>query len=114
MENATMKKKNSPSNAANATSRPGAQGWFPSREQISERARELWIGEGRPEKRDLHHWLRAEQELRAEHDRGGAKQSGSAPGGDGSLTREEIEADKRVDGLIERTRDDRSPKQERL
>lgn len=33
---------------------------------ISRRAYELWEKEGRPENRDLHHWLRAEQELLAE------------------------------------------------
>jgi hypothetical protein len=33
---------------------------------ISRRAYELWEREGRPESRDLHHWLRAEQELLAE------------------------------------------------
>ena len=35
-------------------------------EAISRRAYELWEQEGRPESRDLHHWLRAEQELLAE------------------------------------------------
>ncbi len=34
-------------------------------EDISRRAYELWEQEGRPESRDLEHWLRAEQELRA-------------------------------------------------
>lgn len=33
---------------------------------ISRRAYELWEQEGRPEGRDLHHWLRAEQQLMAE------------------------------------------------
>lgn len=35
-------------------------------EAISRRAYELWEQEGRPESRDLHHWLRAEKELLAE------------------------------------------------
>jgi hypothetical protein len=35
-------------------------------EAISRRAYEIWEHEGRPESRDLHHWLRAEQELLAE------------------------------------------------
>ncbi len=35
-------------------------------EAISRRAYELWEHEGRPESRDLHHWLRAERELLAE------------------------------------------------
>lgn len=34
-------------------------------EEISRRAYNLWEQEGRPESRDLEHWLRAEQELRA-------------------------------------------------
>ena len=86
--------------------------WFPSRERIAERAYALWMEEGRPESRDLHHWLRAEKELREEHERKGGRHNG-ATSGDG-LNDEDIEADKRVDGLITRPRDSRSPKQERL
>jgi hypothetical protein len=37
-------------------------------EAISRRAYELWEKEGRPENRDLHHWLRAEKELLAEQE----------------------------------------------
>lgn len=40
-------------------------------EAISRRAYEIWEKEGRPESRDLHHWLRAEQELLAEQKQGG-------------------------------------------
>jgi hypothetical protein len=40
-------------------------------EAISRRAYELWEQEGRPESRDLHHWLRAEQQLLAEQGQGG-------------------------------------------
>jgi hypothetical protein len=50
-------------------------------EAISRRAYELWEQEGRPESRDLHHWLRAEQELLAEQKRPGnanGSNSGSA------------------------------------
>lgn len=36
-----------------------------SAEEISRRAYDLWEQEGRPESRELEHWLRAEQELRA-------------------------------------------------
>lgn len=38
-------------------------------EAISRRAYELWEQEGRPENRDLHHWLRAEKELLAQQDK---------------------------------------------
>jgi hypothetical protein len=83
--------------------------WFPSRQRISERAYALWMEEGRPELRDLHHWLRAERELRAEHE---AESGGN--GSDGSLSEADIESDKRVDGLSARIRDPRSPAQEQL
>jgi len=46
-------------------------------EAISRRAYELWEQEGRPESRDLHHWLRAEQQLLAEQNQSG--QSKNAP-----------------------------------
>ena len=42
-------------------------------EAISRRAYELWEKEGRPESRDLHHWLRAEQELLAEQAKSGGQ-----------------------------------------
>jgi hypothetical protein len=48
-------------------------------EAISRRAYELWEQEGRPESRDLHHWLRAEQELIAEQNRSG-NANGSSSG----------------------------------
>jgi hypothetical protein len=35
-------------------------------EQITQRAREIWEREGRPEGRDKEHWLQAEAELRNE------------------------------------------------
>jgi hypothetical protein len=44
-------------------------------EAISRRAYELWEQEGRPESRDLHHWLRAEQQLLAEQNAGSAANS---------------------------------------
>jgi hypothetical protein len=34
--------------------------------EISQRAREIWEREGRPEGRDKEHWLQAESELRQE------------------------------------------------
>jgi hypothetical protein len=40
-------------------------------EEVSRRAYELWEQEGRPEQKDLHHWLRAEQELRREREGAG-------------------------------------------
>jgi hypothetical protein len=40
-------------------------------EEVSRRAYELWEQEGRPESKDLHHWLRAEQELRREREGAG-------------------------------------------
>lgn len=47
-------------------------------EAISRRAYELWEQEGRPESRDLHHWLRAEQQLLAEQNRGSAANANSS------------------------------------
>jgi hypothetical protein len=48
-------------------------------EAISRRAYEIWEKEGRPENRDLHHWLRAEKELLDEQAKQqSATQSGSA------------------------------------
>lgn len=35
-------------------------------EEISQRARQIWEREGRPEGRDVEHWLQAEEELRRE------------------------------------------------
>jgi len=35
-----------------------------SHEDISKRAREIWEREGRPQGRDMEHWLQAEAELR--------------------------------------------------
>ena len=35
-------------------------------EEISKKAREIWEREGRPEGRDIEHWLQAEAELRQE------------------------------------------------
>jgi hypothetical protein len=35
-------------------------------EQISQRAYEIWVREGKPTNKDQEHWLQAEEELRAE------------------------------------------------
>lgn len=35
----------------------------PSREDVSARAHQIWIDEGRPTGKSLEHWLRAEREL---------------------------------------------------
>jgi hypothetical protein len=48
-------------------------------EAISRRAYEIWEKEGRPESRDLHHWLRAEQELLAERGQGGTSAPANPP-----------------------------------
>jgi hypothetical protein len=78
----------------------------PTPEQIAERARTLWEQEGRPEGRDLAHWLEAERQLRsglsgsggtAKKTAGGKRAKFSA----GENDRAAIESDKRVDGLIE-------------
>jgi hypothetical protein len=47
-------------------------------EAVSRRAYELWEQEGRPESRDLHHWLRAEQQLLAEQNRSNGAGSSNA------------------------------------
>ena len=38
----------------------------PMHEEISQRAQEIWIQAGRPEGRDLEHWIQAENWLREE------------------------------------------------
>jgi hypothetical protein len=71
----------------------------PTQEQITQRAHRLWIEEGRPEGRHREHWEKAEAQLRA---------------GSGPLSRGEVEADKRIDGLSPAPADKRSPKGENL
>jgi hypothetical protein len=44
----------------------------PTSEQIARAAYQLWELEGRPEGRDVAHWLRAETQLRASADAGGS------------------------------------------
>ena len=56
-------------------------------EAISRRAYELWEKEGRPESRDLHHWLRAEQELLAEQGKGSGQNGGTTQNGSTSSSR---------------------------
>ncbi len=48
-------------------------------EAISRRAYELWEQEGRPENRDLEHWLRAEQDLLAQQQKSTNSAGTSAP-----------------------------------
>jgi hypothetical protein len=43
-------------------------------QQISQRAREIWEREGRPQGRDIEHWLQAETELRQESLKGQNRQ----------------------------------------
>jgi hypothetical protein len=38
-------------------------------DEVSKRAREIWEREGRPEGRDMEHWLQAEAELRSDSGR---------------------------------------------
>lgn len=94
----------------NTTSQPATS--QPTQEQITELAHSLWLEEGKPEGRELQHWLEAERQLRA----GGTGEPRAAeatrnPAGE---TREEIEADKRVDGMSPPRRDPRTPKGEGL
>lgn len=74
----------------------------PTHEEIAARARSLWAERGNPAGRDLEHWLEAERQLR---ERGEAKKPEDVD-----------EAEKRLDGLVERTRDParRTPKGEQL
>ena len=66
---------NSSSNASTSAPHHGL-----TADAISRRAYELWEKEGRPESRDLHHWLRAEQELLAEQNKSASSTSpASAP-----------------------------------
>lgn len=69
----------------------------PSREQIAERARKLWMERGSPGGRDLEHWLDAERQLCAEAAQRGGGTGGAAKGPGGNA----FEAEKRLDGLIE-------------
>ena len=75
-------------------------------EQIAERARKLWQERGQPHGRDVEHWLDAERELRGESS--GAKNLGKP--------RDSVEAEKRLDGLVERPPSParRTPKGEQL
>jgi hypothetical protein len=77
---------------------PGTAAPIPT-EKIAERARRIWEEQGRPEGRDLEHWLEAERQLRAD-----SRPTGARSGGDGSLTDADIESDKSVDGLVQRPR----------
>jgi hypothetical protein len=54
-----------------------------TQEEISKRAREIWEREGRPEGRDLEHWLKAEAELREQSlaSENGSGNNGSSPAG---------------------------------
>ena len=77
----------------------------PTPEQITQRAHRIWIESGRPDGRDREHWLEAERQLRDPSAKTGPR---------GEESREEVEADKRVDGLSPPRRDPRSPKGENL
>lgn len=83
----------------------------PTQEQITELARSLWLEEGKPEGRELQHWLEAERQLRAG---GSGEPRAKASKNSAGETRDEIEADKRVDGMSPPARDPRTPKGERL
>ena len=49
------------------------------REEIEQRAREIWESEGRQDGRDLEHWLRAERELRSRGNPNGNGRRHAAP-----------------------------------
>lgn len=49
----------------------------PSPDEVSRRAYELWEKDGRPEGRELEHWLRAENELRSRQTAEDASQAGA-------------------------------------
>ncbi|HLX68620.1 MAG TPA: DUF2934 domain-containing protein [Verrucomicrobiae bacterium] len=52
----------------------------PTHEQISARAYDIFIERGRPEGRDLDHWLEAEAQLRASAQDGNGSKTTAAPG----------------------------------
>lgn len=52
----------------------------PTHEQIAARAYEIFIERGRPQGRDLDHWLEAEAQLRAAGQAGDAARIQAAPG----------------------------------
>jgi hypothetical protein len=105
------------SNLTSTTTRVGNE---PTPGQIAERARILWEHEGRPEGRDLAHWLDAERQLRGGSGSSGAAKKTAAGKRAKSSTdessRADIESDKRVDGLIEQPPSParRTPSGERL
>jgi hypothetical protein len=88
------------------TNSPARKGELPppTHEQIMQRAHRLWIEAGRPEGRDREHWLEAERQLRNPSSRQASD----------TESYEEVEADKRVDGLSPPNRDPRTPSGERL
>lgn len=61
------------SNVSTSTSHHGL-----TADAIARRAYEIWEQEGRPENRDLHHWLRAEQELVAQQSSSGQSSGSTA------------------------------------
>ena len=94
------KKSSSSSGAESARSGPSSGASTPlARDKVADRARRIWEERGRPEGRDLEHWLEAERQLRV----GDAKTNRA--GNSGELTREDVESDKNVDGLVQRPRE---------
>jgi hypothetical protein len=68
----------------------------PAHDEISERAHAIWEERGRPDGRELEHWLDAERQLRQEREsrQGGRQQKGGR--------RQDVdEAERRLDGLVE-------------
>ena len=84
-----------------------AKGPEPTHEQITERARQIWTERGQPADRDLEHWLEAERQLR-----GGS----SIPAKPANRGKDLDEAERRLDGLVERPRTSarRTPSGEQL
>ena len=68
-------------NSSNNSSTAASQNSI-SADAISRRAYDIWEQEGRPENRDLQHWLRAEQDLQAEmSSRSGSSDVGASNSG---------------------------------
>ncbi|HXZ14576.1 MAG TPA: DUF2934 domain-containing protein [Roseiarcus sp.] len=45
---------------------PDGETRVPTEEEVRERAHEIWLAEGKPEGREVDHWMRARRELERE------------------------------------------------
>ena len=48
------------------TAAPDGEKRVPTEEEVRERAHEIWLAEGKPEGREVDHWMRARRELERE------------------------------------------------